>query len=429
MEQGITELVTHLVLGLAVILVAAKVVGELTERFLKQPSVLGELVAGMVIGPHALGSVDLPLVGRLFSHSGAGAESFIPVSPELWSVAQIAAVVLLFAAGLETDLRQFLRYAPQATVIAIGGVLLPFFLGAYGAVLFGGASSMLEPMPLFMGAAMTATSVGITARILADIRKINTPEGVTVLAGAVVDDVLGILVLTVVVGIAAAGGISLGAVAVVGAKAIGFWLGLTVLGILTSRYISRFLLSFKAAGATLALALGLAFLAAALAEKFGLAMIIGAYSIGLALSTTDLKSRLAEPLEAVAHALVPIFFVVMGMLVDVQAMGAALVFGLVITAFAIVGKVAGCAIPALAVGFNKVGAWRIGVGMLPRGEVALIVAGVGLSRGIIGPDVFGVAIMMTVVTTFLAPIFLVPAFRSGGSGLRKGPTAEPVRTA
>jgi Kef-type K+ transport system membrane component KefB len=419
--------VTHLVLGLAVILMAAKVAGELTERFLKQPSVLGELIAGMIIGPHLLGGVDLPLVGRLF-HAPAGTESFIPVSPELWAVAQVAAVILLFIAGLETDLRQFLRFAPQATLVALGGVVLPFVLGAYGAVLFGGASNILEPMPLFMGAVMTATSVGITARILADIQKINTPEGVTILAGAVVDDVLGILVLTVVVGVAAAGGISTGTVAVVAAKAVGFWLGLTALGIAGSRYISRFLLAFRSAGASLALALGLAFLAAALAEEFGLAMIIGAYSIGLALSTTEVKEHLAEPLQAVGHALVPSFFVVMGMLVDFSAMGAALIFGVAITILAIIGKLAGCALPALAAGFNRTGAWRIGVGMLPRGEVALIVAGVGLSRGIIGPDVFGVAILMTVVTTFLAPILLVPAFRSGGPGLRRPSVARPVRT-
>ena len=119
------------------------------------------------------------------------------------------------------------------------------------------------------------------------------------------------------------------------------------------------------------------------------------------------------------HGLVPIFFVVMGMMVDLSAMSGVVVFGTVVSVLAILSKVLGCGLPAMLVGFNKVGAWRIGIGMLPRGEVALIIAGVGLSRGIIGPDIFGVAIMMTVITTLMAPIVLVPAFSKGGSGRRR----------
>lgn len=423
METGITEIVKHLVLQLAVILLAAKIAGEITERYLKQPSVLGELVAGMIIGPFALGAIELPGIGALFAHpAAAGAAeqaSFIPVSNELYSVAQIAVVILLFVAGLETDIRQFLRYGGPAFVIAMGGVILPFLFGAYATVLFGLASSMAEPVALFMGAIMTATSVGITARVLSDIRKLDTPEGVSILAGAVIDDVLGILVLTIVVSLSASGTISLSEVGVVGVKALGFWLVLTAGGILLSKHISRILSSFRVEGAAVALALCLAFLCAALAESFGLAMIIGAYSIGLGLSDTPIAKTLREPLQAVYHAFVPIFFVVMGMLVDFQAMGPVLVFGAVLSVLAVIGKIAGCGIPALGVGFNKLGALRIGVGMMPRGEVALIVAGVGLTAGIIGPDVFGVAIMMTIVTTLLAPIGLVPAFKAKGSGLRR----------
>ena len=171
----------------------------------------------------------------------------------------------------------------------------------------------------------------------------------------------------------------------------------------------------------MALALAIAFLAAGLAESFGLAMIIGAYSIGLALSNSEIADTLREPMESLYHTLVPIFFVVMGMLVDFRAMEAVLLFGLVISLLAIVGKVFGCGLPALAVGFNQWGAGRIGVGMMPRGEVALIVAGVGLSRGIIQPDLFGVSIMMTFITTVLAPLALVPIFRKGGLGTRRAP--------
>jgi Kef-type K+ transport system membrane component KefB len=424
---NITEIVAHLVLQLSVILVAAKLGGELFERWLKQPSVLGELLAGVLIGPYALGGMELPLIGALFAHHAeAGQVSVIPVSTELWAVAQIGAVILLFFAGLETDFNLFFKYSGPAFVTAMGGVILPFLFGDLATVAFGLASGPLDPVALFMGAIMTATSVGITARVLGDIRKLDTPEGVTILAGAVIDDVLGIIILAIVVSLGASGDVSLGNLAVVGGKAMGFWLGLMAIGILLSKPISRFLSSFNSNGAALTLALGLAFLSAALAEMFGLAMIIGAYTIGLALSRTEIAEALREPMESVYHGFVPIFFVVMGMLVDFSAMGPVLVFGLVISILAVIGKVAGSGFPALAVGFNKWGAGRIGVGMMPRGEVALIVAGVGLSRGVIQGDIFGVSIMMTFITTVLAPIILVPIFKKGGIGTRKAAVSEKI---
>ncbi|MGE5620081.1 MAG: cation:proton antiporter [Sphingomonadaceae bacterium] len=415
-STNITELVAHLVLQLSVILIAAKLGGEIFERWLKQPSVLGELLAGVAIGPYALGGVSLPLIGTLFGRTEPG--SVVPVSPELWSVAQIGAVILLFYAGLETDFDLFFRYGGPAFVVAMGGVILPFALGNLATVAFGQARDPMDPIALFMGAIMTATSVGITARVLGDIGKLDTPEGVTILAGAVIDDVLGIIVLAIVVSLGASGDVSLWNLALVAGKAMGFWLGLMAIGILLSQRISNFLSSFRSSGAPVTLALAIAFLAAALAEMFGLAMIIGAYTIGLALSKTDIADTLREPMESIFHAFVPIFFVVMGMLVDFSAMGSVLLFGLVISILAILGKVLGCGLPSLGLGFNLTGAGRIGVGMMPRGEVALIVAGVGLSRGVIQADVFGVSVMMTFITTVLAPILLVPMFKKGGPGTR-----------
>lgn len=418
--QSITALVAHLVLQLAVILAAAKLGGELFERWLKQPSVLGELLAGVLIGPYALGGMELPFIGSLFGHGvEVGSGSVIPVSNELWAVAQIGAVILLFFAGLETDFDLFFRYSGPALATATGGVILPFVFGDLATVAFGFASGFLDPTALFMGAIMTATSVGITARVLGDIHRLDTPEGVTILAGAVLDDVLGIIVLAVVVSLGTSGDVSLGNLALVGGKALGFWLGLMAVGILLSKWISRFLKSFQSGGAALGLALAIAFFSAALAEMFGLAMIIGAYTIGLALSRTEMAEELREPMESVYHASVPIFFVVMGMLVNFQAMSSVVVFGLVISFLAVIGKVVGCGVPALAVGFNMWGASRIGIGMMPRGEVALIVAGVGLSSGIIQQDLFGVSIMMTFITTVLAPLGLVPIFKRGGRGTRK----------
>lgn len=406
---------------IGIILLIAKLAGEFTEKYLKQPSVLGELIAGMIIGPYALGAyIHLPVVGSLFElpHHII---SNIPVSTELYAFAQIAAVVLLFIAGLETNADTFLKYAGPASIIAVGGVVLPFLFGYFATVIAGIGG---QGEALFMGAIMTATSVGITARVLNDIQKLDTPEGVTILGGAVVDDVLGILVLAVVVNLAATGNFDLASVGSVTAKAAGFYVVFTGLAIVFSKYIAKFISLFKAPGAAISVAVAIAFICSAVFEMFGLAMIIGAYSIGLALSRTNISHMLAEKLQGLYNATVPVFFVIMGMLVNFKAMGGALVFGLIVCVLAVIGKIVGCGVAARFVGFNKLGAIRIGIGMIPRGEVALIVAGIGLSRGVIDSDLFGVSIMMTMITTLLAPIFLVPAFNVPGSGQVKAVKAS-----
>jgi Kef-type K+ transport system membrane component KefB len=424
--------VAELILLLSVILVAAKIGGEVSERYLKIPPVLGELGAGILISPFLLGGIHWFGGGALFevAHDGSG----LPVEPQLFFVAQLAAIVLLFEAGLETDRDQFMKYVKPATAVAAGGVLLPFAMGFAATVMLGFADmDSIEGMipAMFVGAIMTATSVGITARVLADIRKLDSPEGVTVLAGAVVDDVLGIIILAIVVGIAEEGTVTAGSIGIIFAKAVGFWLGLMIIGSIVSKYISSAVLWFKSAGGALVLALALAFIASAVAEiYFGLAMIIGAYTMGLALSSTELKHQVEDSMRSVNNFLVPIFFVVIGMQVDFTAFGAgdtslssAVIFAAVLTVFAVISKIVGSGLPALFVGFNRIGATRVALGMLPRGEVALIVAGIGLTSGVIGQDIFGVAIVMTVVTTVLAPVFLIPAFK-GGSGLKKDTEAQ-----
>ncbi len=419
-SHGITEILIRLVFQVSVILAAAKVASEVSERYLKQPGVLGELAIGILIGPYALGRlIHLPVIGPLFPL--ASQHSNIPISPELYSLSQIAVILLLFIAGLHTDLQQFLRFARQATVIALGGVIFPFLLGDLTTVWFGFADHFLHPTALFMGAALTATSVGITARVLADIKKLNTPEGVTILAGAVVDDVLGILVLAIVVAIGVQGKVSWGSIGWISLKAAGFWIVLMVVGILSAERVMKALRWFRSTGATLALVVAIAFFFSALAELFGLAMIIGAYAVGLSLSKTEEASELVEQLEPVYQIFVPIFFVVMGMMVDLGSVVHALAFGAVLTIMAILGKVLGCGLPALGVGFNRLGSLRIGIGMLPRGEVALIVAGVAIAKGTIQSDMYGVAVMMTMITTLMAPIFLVPLFKNPVSGLRHPP--------
>ena len=418
----ITEILIVLLIQLSVILAAAKIAGELATRFLKVPAVLAELGVGVAIGPFALGGLSYFGVGPLFPLPLVdGKPAPIPVGNELYALAQIGSVVLLFAIGLETNLKQFIRYAGPATAVAIGGVVLPFGLGVGATVLMGfdGGGGWSSPQALFMGAIMTATSVGITARVLADLHRLDDPEGVTIIAAAVVDDVLGILVLTVVVGISTTDTFTIGSVGWVSFKAIGFCVALTAVGILLAPYLEKVLERFSSTSALLCIPLALALLAAGLAEFFGLAFIIGAFSIGLALSTTRLGHLVEAAMLGIVDFLVPVFFVVMGMLVDVTSMQSGLVFGLIISALAVFSKVVGSGGPALVSGFNFRGSTRIGVGMMPRGEVALIIAGIGLSHGIIGQDLFGVSIIMTVITTLIAPTLLVPLFRSGGSGVRK----------
>lgn len=415
--DGVTHAMTELILHLAVILIGARVGGAVFQRFLRAPSVLGELVVGMIIGPYALGGVTIPGFGVLFP----ALEGTIPVSSELYGIATLASVLLLFLSGLETDLSTFMRYSLAGVAVGIGGLLFSFTLGAMCAVWFGVASGFTDPSALFLGTIATATSVGLTARILSEKKRMGSPEGVTILAAAVFDDVFGIVILAVVVGMAkvnqSGGSLHWGQIGFLAAKAIGFWVAFTVGGILLAKRITRILKLFRSNETIAAMCLGLALLLAGFSEMAGLAMIIGAYIMGLALSGTDIVNVLQDQLRGLYNHLTPVFFCVMGMMVDFRSMRGVLVLGAVYSLISILTKLIGCGLPALLMKFNMRGAFRIGAGMVPRAEVALIVAGVGLSVGAIGPEIFGVAIMMAMFSTLSAPLMLVKAFE-GGSGIR-----------
>lgn len=443
---GMTHRMMMLAIQLGVLLFAARLGNGLFER-LKLPGVLGEVAAGMAIGPFALGRVPLPTLGfptglfPMYVDAGAGGVMVsFPVSPELYGFCAVASIILLFLVGLETDLSKFLRYSLVGTLVGLGGVLASFGLGAAaGWILLprlaGGAHTFLSPGIVFLGILSTATSVGITARILSDKRKLDSPEGVTILAGAVIDDVLGILLLAIGLGVIAStrggAGVEWAAIGRLAIKTVGIWLAATATGLLASRRISALLKLFHDRMSIAVLALGMALILAGLFEEARLAMIIGAYVMGLSLSRSDISRLVAERLHAVHAFFVPIFFAVMGMLVDLSGLGspAVLTFGAAYTLLAIVAKVAGCGLPALACNFNWLGAARIGVGMVPRGEVALIIAGIGLSGGILTPEIFGVGVMMTLITTMVAPPLLVALFRTPRAGVRRAaptPSAEPV---
>jgi Kef-type K+ transport system membrane component KefB len=422
-EQGITHEVTILILQLAFIFLIARVSGEIFERYLKQPSVLGELVAGMLFGPYLFGAdIRFPGLGNLFPTlplDSLEARSNIPVQFPLYAIGQVSSVILLFMAGLETNLVSFLRFAGRAGIVGAAGIVIPFIAGAVVTIWFGHANGFLSGSALFMGAILAATSVGITARVLSEIKKLDTPEGITILGAAVVDDVLGILVLAIVVSLVESGTISFSAVGFTALKAIGIWLALSAFFIYAAPSLARLWSWFRTPGSSLVLTLFACFLAAAICETVGLALIIGAYIVGLAFSNTPIAEKMIEEMKGVYHVFVPVFFVLLGMLVNFAAVKHAIVFGLVITFVAIIGKLIGCGAASLACGFNMIGSTRIGVGMIPRGEVALIIAGYGLTRGVVNQEIFGVAILMTILTTFLAPIFMVPVFKIPEKGLRR----------
>ncbi|VDB00281.1 hypothetical protein S1OALGB6SA_1356 [Olavius algarvensis spirochete endosymbiont] len=423
MHEGasLTHLMMVLVLQLTVILLAAKGFGFVCVRFLRQPSVLGELVAGMIVGPFALGGIALPFLGGepLFAISS---EMVLPVTPQLYGFATVGSVVLLFISGLETDLKTFLRFAGSGSLVGFGGVVCSYFLGALSALAFiPDVVSIFDPRAMFMGIIATATSVGITARILSERRRLSSPEGVTILSAVVFDDVLGIVLLALVIGLVRMGGgegVDWRLLGRITLKAFGFWIGSTVIGIVLAPRITKGLKELKDLETLAVIAFGLALLLAGLSELAGLAMIIGAYVMGLALSSTDVAEDIRRRLEGLQAFIVPVFFCVMGMLVDFRALGEVFVYGLIYAGLGIFGKLVGCGLPALMLGFNGKGALRIGTGMLPRGEVTLIMAGLGLTTGVIGPSLFGVAVISMLISSLVAPPILLVAFR-GGSGFRK----------
>jgi len=430
--SALTERMMLLAVQLGLILFAAKIGNMLFNRW-KLPGVLGELISGVVIGPFALGRIGFPgFAHGLFPLASEGGA----VSPELYAFGAVAAIILLFDVGLETDLKLLLRYTFAGTIVGVGGVVFSFITGAWvtsalSMAIIGSELSLFHPACLFMGVVSTATSVGITARVLSEKKKLDSPEGVTILSAAVVDDVIGIIMLAVVLGIVAStaggGDVDWGAVGLIGIKALAVWLISSIIGIAASRRISFLLKYFRDPTSIAVMALGLALILAGLFEQAGLAMIIGAYVMGLSLSQTDISHLIREKLHPIYTFLVPVFFCITGMLINVHALFSlpVLLFGCVFTLVAFAAKIIGCGLPALAANFNLYGAARIGVGMVPRGEVGLIVAGIGAGVALMPdggplPDaLFASVVMMVMISTIAAPPLLAKLVQSNRRGTRR----------
>lgn len=398
--------IPNLFLTLAAMLVAAKVLGELAER-VGQPAVLGELVAGVLLGGSLLGVV--PSEG--------------PAGEVVHVLAELGVVLLLFEIGLETDLREMFRVGPASLAVATVGVVLPFFFGfvfwAYVPHAASDGATDLTTAAIFVGATLTATSVGITARVLSDLHQMHSQEARIIIGAAVIDDVLGLVILTVVSGLAAGG--SLAPLGVLRIFAVG--VGFLVIAVLVGRFMAprlfdlvvRMRVRYVLLVISIAFALGLA----ALAALAGSALIIGAFAAGLILSGTNQFDTIEREVRPVASIFAPIFFVSVGASVNLRLLdptreGAGGILGVagVLILLAIVGKVAaGWAAP-----WAKFRRLVVGVGMIPRGEVGLIFADIGRRAGVLNEAVFGAILLMVMATTFIAPPGLKLLFGARPSG-------------
>ncbi len=423
--EDVPAIMSRLVLQLGIIVLAARIAGLLVQKF-SVPSVLIELGIGIIIGPHLLGATPLPG----FSHGifPLASPTGIPVSNELYAIATIASIIMLFSAGLETDLALLLRFSLTGLAVGTGGVIVSFCFAALVVMHFFHLQ-ISDPKVLFMAVMCVSTSLGIVARILSEKRKMDSPEGVTILASAVIDDMLGIVALTVVTGIlASSGGAAVASelggsanpVLTVG-KAIAVWLAFTALGIVFAGHLARAMKRFKSITYISIVALGLALILAGIFQMAGLAMIIGAYVVGLSLSKTDLTDTVRDALEVINSFFVPVFFVVMGMLVDIHAVMSkeVLTFGAVLSLAMIASKVIGCGLPTLFFNFNRLGALRIGMGMVPRGEVSFIIAGIGLSSGVLDAGKFGAGVLMVLACAVVSPPIVSMLFGSPKKGVKK----------
>jgi Kef-type K+ transport system membrane component KefB len=391
-------MIAQVLVALIAILAAAKLGGALSER-LGQPAVLGELLAGIAVGA-------MPLLG-------VGGLSFIAHDPVVDVLAELGAILLLFEVGLSTRLADLMKVGLSAFLVATVGVVAPMALGwLVGTWLLPGRHPYV---PLFLGATLCATSVGITARVLKDMGRVRTPEGQIILGAAVIDDVMGLLVLAVMVGMVGGARASTGAtLALVTAKAVGFILGALLLGRWLAPRLFRLASRMRGRGVGFTLALVVCFALAWSANAAGLAPIVGAFAAGLVLEGVPFDEilpdgeRIEDLLMPLSIVLVPIFFVRMGLQVNLAELaGGSVVLALALTLVAFLGK----QVCALAVVTRAADRLTVGLGMIPRGEVGLIFAGVGLKLKVngaplLGSGEFAAVVAMVMLTTVLTPPLL-----------------------
>jgi len=401
MATAVASGTEQLLLFLFVIFVTTKMMGEIFER-LNVPAAPGEILAGIVLGPFALG--------------------WITPSDTLRSVAEIGAIFVLFSAGLETSPHHLIRVSRKALLVSVAGVIVPFALGFAYMKLRGDAT--VEAV--FIAAAMVATSIGITARAMADMNVLATRTARIILGAAVFDDVLGMLVLAVVAGVTSGTGIQWLHLGVLIAEAVAFALFMMFAAPKIVHQLHPRVEQLSTQNASLVVALAICLLLSWLAAKIGMAAIVGAFFAGLMFADYAPRWNLAPRVGGITSFLAPFFFFDIGSRLNARLLtGNVLTMAIVVSGLAIVSKLIGCGLPLMREGWRMV--FRVGIGMIPRGEVALIVALVGLQSGILSPSAYGIVVLMTVVTTVPAPPILRYLFREEIRHTREENVTAPVQ--
>jgi Kef-type K+ transport system membrane component KefB len=436
-EANASLVLAGVLLSLVVVYLASKLGGEICAR-INLPTVLGELVGGVIIGVSALHLLIFPgsaieasasqimqlLQGTTTLDPAALAVTFNAQSEVISTLAELGVVILLFEIGLESDLKALIQVGIQAAVVAVVGVTVPFVLGTAGLMLL----FQVPVIPaIFAGAALTATSIGITAKVLAELQRLSSREGQIIIGAAVLDDVLGIIVLAVVGGLVKTGEVQVSNIVYLVISAAAFLIGGILLGRLVSPALVGLIDRMQTRGSLLLVSLIVAFVLSYVAVAIQLEAILGAFVAGLILAETTKRHELEEQIKPIADMLVPVFFVVVGARTDVSVLNPfnpANQEGLIIATFLVVVAIVGKVVTGLAVfGLPGINRLAIGVGMIPRGEVGLVFAAYGATTGALNPALQAAVIVMVIVTTFVAPPLLRVAFNRGDAG--KGDALVP----
>jgi fructose-specific phosphotransferase system IIA component len=420
-DVSMTHEITRLILQLGVIVLAAKLSGALARR-IGMPALLGEVSAGLILGPYALGSLPIP---GFYDGLVPLAEGAFPVSLQLYGFAAVGAVVHVLVVGLESDSGIFARARRKNMAIALGSSLLSLLAGVLVAVIFF-ELPLLDRRVFFFAALSVSTSLGIQARILHAHNRMATPEGAAIVGASLTQDGFAIVFLAIAM---AVGGLELGrggqsglleTVVPVAVLAVVILLGGGAASFATAPRLAGFFRRRLSPNLFAVVVVGIALFLSALFETFGVAAIIGAYIIGIAFSRTDIGDVLAEKTQPISEFFVPVLYVVMGMLVDWRVLlePEILLPGFAFALLSGLAKIVGSGLPALYGGFNRLGALRTGLGTVPRGEVALIIASVGLALGDFSQDIFKVMVVMIMISVGFGAPALSLSLRLGGSGTR-----------
>jgi Kef-type K+ transport system membrane component KefB len=395
-EQG--EALIHVLISLAILLFAAKIFAELFNK-LRLPAVLGELVAGIIVGPFALGA--LPLFD--------GGKPIVVLGETVREIGELSGVVILFIAGLQITPKEFLKGGAASFTIGACGVVVPFLVGYYAFTLFGLAALQ----SILIATALTATSIAISVRVLTELGKMQTMEARLILGAAIVDDILAIAVLSVVTTMVQTGDMTPNILDIT-------FLILKILGIFAALLIGAIFIVpkilhaerlWKSRGSIEGIVTASFFGASGIAALLGLSPIVGAFAVGMAVASSRIIRRVEEYVDKLEIIFAPLFFAIIGAQVDLTGVNLNVLYlSSIIIIVAIVTKLIGCGLPAMIFLQDRTKSLKVGIGMISRGEIGLIVAGIGVTSGALSSNIYTTVIIMVAITTIITPIWLKKAY-------------------